>query len=332
METVEQFPHPRLDEQGRRPIDDTNVKVESLGLGQTIGLEEFTPDQEIWRFMPWHRAKDLIFKNELYLSSISTLREKIDIKECRVPEVLPKAVVASPADDRIKEFMLSSYKQLEAHSDSVFASCWFLPSHSSPKAERGMWEEFGNHAEGGIRVRSTIRSLVAAIPMTERSTFGLGRIHYLPNSIRADEAFDLKGLVPGQYLSNPFLLKLEKYHKERELRLFHRWTGLTLKKARLWPPPWDDGVNEIEDWVPDNPLAGLRIKVRRTILIHGLCISPLCTETAQARIHEELTNFRFPPIQIDSSALCEGMARQGSSVPRCRGGAAEDNCGSSTSA
>jgi hypothetical protein len=277
---------------------------ESLGLGQTIGLEEFTPEQEIWRFMPWHRAKDLVFKNEIYLSSINTLREKIDIKECRLPEILSKAVVASPADYRIKEFMRSSFKQLEAHSDIVFASCWFLPSDSSIEAERGMWEEFGDHPEGGIRVRSTIRSLVAAIPETERVTFGLGRIHYLPNSIRADEAFDLKGhVLPGQYLSNPFLLKMEKYQKERELRLFHRWTRCTLKNVRFWTPPLDDGADERGYWITDNPLAGLRIKVRRTTLIHGLSISPLCAETAQARIREELTNFGFPPSRFDTSAL-----------------------------
>src|SRR5450759_2216062 len=112
MKTVEELPHVRLDEQGRSWIDDTNAKVESLGLGQTIGLEELNPDQEIWRFMSWHRAKDLIFKNELYLSSINTLRKNFDIRECRLPEILAKAVGASPADDRIKEFMFSSFKQI----------------------------------------------------------------------------------------------------------------------------------------------------------------------------------------------------------------------------
>jgi hypothetical protein len=281
-------------------------------LGQTIGLAEFNPDQEIWRFMPWHRAKDLIFRNELYLSSINILRKQFDNRECRLPEILAKAVVASPADDRIKEFMLSSFKQIEAHSDIVFASCWFLPSDSSPEAERGMWEEFGNHPEGGIRVRSTIRSLVEAIPETERSTFGLGKIHYLPNFIRADEAFDLKGRVlPGQYLSNPFLLKVEQYHKERELRLFHRWTRLASKKVRFWPPPLEHGANELEYWITDEPLAGLRVKVRRTILIHGLCISPLCTDTAQARIREELTKFAFPPSRLDTSALSGELMKLG---------------------
>ncbi len=253
--------------------------------------------------MPWHRAKDLIFKNEIYLSSINTLRE-IDLRECRLPEILSQAVVASPADYHIKEFMLSSFNQIEAHADIVFASCWFLPPDSSIEEERGMWKEFCNHPEGGIRIRSTIRSLVMAIPDTERSTFGLGRIHYLPNSIRATEAFNLKGQVlPGQYLSNPFLLKVEKYHKERELRLFHRWTRCTSKEARFWTPPCDDGANELEYWITDDPLAGLRIKVRRTILIHGLCISRHCSDDAQARIHEVLVNFGFPASQFDISAI-----------------------------
>src|ERR1035441_3638832 len=105
----------------RFPISD---QIQSLGLGQTVGLDELHPDQEIWRFMPWRRAKDLIFKNELFLSSINTLR-KIDLRECRLPEILSQAVVASPADDRIKEFMLSSFNQIEAHANIVFASCWF---------------------------------------------------------------------------------------------------------------------------------------------------------------------------------------------------------------
>src|SRR6185436_15815907 len=113
-----------------------------IGLGQTIGLEEFTPDQEIWRFIPWQRAKDLIFKGELYLSSINTLREIFDGKECRLPEILFKAMAASPAADSTKEFMLSNFRQIEAHSNIVFASCWFLPSDSSLEAEREMWKEF----------------------------------------------------------------------------------------------------------------------------------------------------------------------------------------------
>jgi hypothetical protein len=134
----------------------------------------------------------------------------------------------------------------------------------------------------------------------------LGRIHYLPNSIRADEVFDLKGSVmPGQYFSNPFLIKEEKYQKQRELRLFHRWTRCTLKKRTFWTPPSEDGADDLEYWIADNPLAGLRIKVRRTTLIHGLCISPLCTAAAKARIHEELTNFAFPSSGFDTSALAE---------------------------
>src|SRR5437667_11417410 len=111
---------------------------------ERIGLEEFRPDQELWRFLPLWKAKDLFRTGELYLTQISALRLE-DPRESRLPHVLHDTFSRLQFSPEVKEFMAHFIEVCEDQATGVFASCWFLPG--SPQQEQRMWSKYGGGSD-----------------------------------------------------------------------------------------------------------------------------------------------------------------------------------------
>ncbi len=189
-------------------------------------MDGIEAEQEVWRFMPWRHAKDLLFNAQLRLAQVSALRRE-EPRESRLPAVLHDGQARSysvQADGRIvmsvqpltqpaKDFMAFMLRACEDQATGVFASCWFLPG--SPAQEKRMWEKYGN-----VRISSTIGGLTRALPDDRMLSFGIGRVRYISSDIEYSDAFSL-----NEYRSAPLLLKLKSHRNDREIRLYQRHRG-----------------------------------------------------------------------------------------------------------
>jgi hypothetical protein len=183
-----------------------------------IGLEEFKPNQELWRFFPLWKAEDLFRTSELYLTQVSTLRLQ-DPRESRLPDVLREAFSRLPLSPEVRRFMAHYIEICEDQATGVFASCWFLPG--SPEQERRMWSKYGGGSDGGLVLVSSLDRLISALPDDMMLSFGIGSVRYIvPDMDYMEAAFGLNG-----YRDTPFLLKLRNHEDDREVRLFQRYRG-----------------------------------------------------------------------------------------------------------
>jgi hypothetical protein len=192
-----------------------------------------------------------------------------------------------PVNERAKAFIAKMLETCENQAFDIFASCWFLPG--TPEEERRMWREFGGGTEGGIRVNSTLRRLLSSLPTDARRSFGIGRVRYIRDDISYPEVFAL-----GQYRSMPFLLKLEDYINEREIRLFERFHRPQMH--------WD---------VQQEQPPCTRLRIRDTDLIESIAVSPICSTAIVQDITEELIRWRFPKTLIGVESDYASQDRKG---------------------
>jgi hypothetical protein len=247
-------------------------------LRYSLGLDNTSGDQRIWRFLPLDRAKDLFKTFELYLCQVSILRND-DPRESRLPTVLHDLVEDAPWKPALKDFVADAHRICESQADSVYASCWFIPG--SADQEKRMWDKYGGGLSGGVRIDSTIERLISSLPEQD---FGLGMIRYIRPNISFSEAFDL-----NQYRSMPFLLKLSDHDDDREIRLFTRYRGLPSGK-RFVPDP-----SRLER-------RGIRVLIDGERLIEKVRISPICSQETRTAIYEEFTRKGVPNCLIDGRA------------------------------
>lgn len=191
-----------------------------------------------------------------------------------MPSVVRDVLRRVPFNEDAKTFIRKMLDICEDQAFGIFASCWFLPGIS--EENRRMWEEFGGGNEGGVRINSTLRRLAPSIPTDVRRLFGIGRIRYIRDDISYPEIVAL-----GQYHSMPFLLKLEDYTYEREIRLFERF-----HRPQTY---WD---------IQEEQLPCTRFRITDGDLVESITISPICSNETKQDITNELVRWRFPKARI----------------------------------
>ena len=233
-----------------------------MPLRERIGLDDFPPNQELWRFIPTYKAQDLFQTGQLYLTEVSALREK-DPHESKLPRVLSDTFSRLPFSPQVKEFMAHFLEVCEDQATGVFASCWFLPG--TPEQEDRMWRQYGGGSDGGLLLISSLDRLIAALPDDIMLSFGVGIIRYIRPDITYVEALQL-----NEYRSAPFLLKLHDHQDDREVRLYQRYRG------RLQHPNC------------------LRTKVSLNRLIRSIRLSPICSLKKREAIYSEFITKGLP--------------------------------------
>jgi hypothetical protein len=246
----------------------TDAILRILNIEQ-VGLEGLGPETVLWRFYNRKWATALFEAGEIRLSRVSDLRKK-DRRESHLPALFTSAIRRTSLPPAAKEFLNYMAKAIEDQAFGVFASCWFLPGTSAD--EERMWNEYGGGSEGGIKIISTLDRLMSSLPNDDRRTFGVGRIQYvLPNSSILD-TWNL-----NEYRSSPFLLKLKKYHQDREVRLYERHHV----------PPWEENKDS-------EPKICRRFRFGGGDLVQSVSISPLCTAVVRKSIREDLLRLNVP--------------------------------------
>jgi hypothetical protein len=239
-----------------------------MPLSERIGLDDLSNDEQTWRFLDRRKLTDLILTGSLRLTRISDLRQ-LDQRESHLPCVMRDVLGRVTSNEEAKAFIMTLLDACENQAFNVFASCWFLPG--TEEENRRMWEEFGGGKEGGVRLNSTLRRLASSVPTDARRPFGIGRIQYIREDISYPEIAAL-----GEYKSMPFLMKLENYTNEREIRLFERFHR----------PQCDWDIQK------EQPPC-TRFSITDTDLIKSITISPICSNQTKQDLTMNWCNGSF---------------------------------------
>ena len=103
-----------------------------MSVKEHIGLDELSLDQEIWRFLPLWKAKDLFHTGELNLRQVSALRLD-DPHESRLPAVLQETFSRLPFSQTVKDVMADFIHVCE---DQTFGAKWTLDLAATFKLDR----------------------------------------------------------------------------------------------------------------------------------------------------------------------------------------------------
>jgi hypothetical protein len=233
-----------------------------MPLRERTGIDKLSSDQEIKRFLPLWKAKDLFQSGELYLRQVAALRSE-DPRESRLPDVLLDTIARGPFSKEVNDFVVGLLRICESQADIVFASSWFLPG--STEQEARMWKKYGGGSEGGIVIESSLERLISVVPDDIMLSFGIGLIRYIPAEMSYVDAVNL-----NEYRSVPFLLKVSDHEDDREVRLFQRYAG-----PRLEP-------------------QGLRLPIDWLQLVRSIRLSPLCPAETRKAIYAEFVTKGVP--------------------------------------
>lgn len=137
----------------------------------------YTPDQlihtpsdsqTIWRYMDLTKFLALMMTSRLYLSPVSSFPDKYEMRwPCKFAEALLK---------QLPSFLRAGgVDQLAGLRERMYANCWCAGSHELSH----LWTEFA--PQGGVAIRSSIRSLKSAIA-DESRRINIGTVRYVDYS------------------------------------------------------------------------------------------------------------------------------------------------------